>query len=191
MSMHSHPVIDAILQRRSVKPKRLRAPGPDEAEIAQIAAAGLRAPDHAHLRPWRLLLIRDRERFANAFADAEREVRPDAEEKRLARAREKALEGPTVLALIARIQPDHAKVPAFEQWITVGAALGNMLLAGEAMGYASIILSGRKIETDALRHALDLAGGEQLAGFITLGTPSSPLPAADDPDPATVWSAWP
>lgn len=183
--------LDALLARRSVRPRRLRPPGPDRAALERIVQAGLRGIDHGALRPWRLLLIEDRARLAEAFAKAEAWLRPAADADRLERARQRALAGPTLLAVIARLQPGHADAPEHEQWIAVGAALQQMLLAADALGYAGSMLSGRKTETPPLRTALGVAADEHLVGFLTFGTLAEPAPAAPQSDAAARWSRWP
>src|SRR5438309_12064883 len=54
--------IDALLTRASVSD--LADPAPDGAELDLILEAGLRAPDHGRLRPWRFVLIRGEARLA-------------------------------------------------------------------------------------------------------------------------------
>lgn len=49
--------IRAILSRKSVSPRHLKDPGPNEAEIHLMLHAALAAPDHGNLRPWRTVLI--------------------------------------------------------------------------------------------------------------------------------------
>jgi len=195
-------LVAALLARRSVKPRALVMPGPTVEQLHTIAAAGQRAPDHGRLRPWRLIELRDRLALAEAFvaAEVERrelEQRPVAPTEALARAWEKAAQGPCVLALVARIRLGHATLPAHEQWIAVGAALAQMLLAADGLGFAGSILSGRKTETRALHSALSLDAEEKLVGFLTLGTPitsrtseTAPVSRPQD-DSASVVSVWP
>lgn len=187
----NRPLLDSLLARRSVRPRRLRPPGPDAQSLDRIAAAGLRGIDHGGLRPWRLLLIEDRERLADAFADAEAYLRPEADAGRLQQAREKALAGPVLLAALFCPHPGHGDVPEHEQWIAAGAALQQMLLAADALGYAGSLLSGRKTEAPPLRKALGLTEREHLIGFLTFGTPASSPPAAPTATPGSRWSRWP
>lgn len=51
--------IAALLERRSVSPKRLGAPGPTLDHLDLILQAALRAPDHGGLVPWRVIEFRD------------------------------------------------------------------------------------------------------------------------------------
>ncbi|RMD87291.1 MAG: nitroreductase, partial [Alphaproteobacteria bacterium] len=48
--------IGAMLSRRSVKTRDMVAPGPDEAALERILAAGRRVPDHGKLAPWRFFV---------------------------------------------------------------------------------------------------------------------------------------
>ncbi len=48
--------LEVLLSRQSVS--ALQEPAPDDADLALILEAGLRAPDHGRLRPWRFILIR-------------------------------------------------------------------------------------------------------------------------------------
>jgi nitroreductase len=54
--------LDLLLARRSTG--QLEAPAPGDAELEMIFDAGLRAPDHGHLRPWRFVVIRGAARAA-------------------------------------------------------------------------------------------------------------------------------
>ena len=189
--MRNAPLLDALLSRRSVRPRRLTVPGPSPDELRAIVRAGLRGSDHGGLRPWRLILLNDRDRLAAAFLAAERELRPDGGDEMAARAVERARNGPCLLALAARIDEGHPNVPAHEQWAAVGAALNQMLLAAGALGYAGGILSGAKTRTAALRGALQLAAGEHIAGFLTFGTASADPPDAPVADPDDFLSEWP
>ena len=54
--------LDQLLSRRSAGP--LQEPAPDGADLDLILDAGLRAPDHGRLRPWRFVVIRGEARLA-------------------------------------------------------------------------------------------------------------------------------
>eukprot|EP01035_Chromulina_nebulosa_P010631 gene10631-14270_t len=69
-----------IQSRQTILPKRLGAPGPNAAELAQILQAAAHAPDHGQLVPWRFVLVPDasRPRLAGVFAQALLERDPAA-----------------------------------------------------------------------------------------------------------------
>ena len=187
----SFPLLDALLNRRSTRPRRLDLPAPTEADLQAIVAAGLRGSDHGQLRPWRLIQIIDRAALAEAFVAAELELRPEGDAEMLDRAQTRAQNGPCLLVLISRIDEVQPEIPTREQWIAVGTALNQMLLAAEAMGFAGGILSGRKTQTSALRVAFSLEQHEQIAGFISLGTATkSPAPISPT-DPSPLLTRWP
>ncbi len=178
------------MARRSVRPHRLVAPGPSESDLQRIANAGARGIDHGSLRPWRLVLVADRDQLANAFAAAHLEQHPETAPAESDRARQRALAGPVVLALIAKVSNHDDMVPAHEQWIAIGAALQQMLLAADALGFAGCILSGRKVQSDALRRAFSLAPSEQLVGFLTFGTAATENPPRIPPTDDIGWTIW-
>lgn len=171
-----HPIIAAIQNRRSVAPRRLTAPGPDDEAVRLIISAALAAPDHARLRPWRFLRISDqaRDQLATIFAEAARELDSGLVNDALAKEAEKARHGPCLIAAIARIAEDHPVTPVTEQWASVGAAIQNMLLAAEDLGYRAMIVSGKKVKAGRFRQAFGLSDGEHLVGFVAIGTPSAP-----------------
>src|SRR5437762_3822630 len=49
--------IDLLKNRRSVKPREMREPGPSPAELETILTIGARVPDHGKLAPWRFLVF--------------------------------------------------------------------------------------------------------------------------------------
>jgi nitroreductase len=168
-----NPVLEAIHRRRSFSPRYLAAPGPDRHALEAIAGAAAAAPDHGDLGPTRVVEVPDTARpgLAEAFADAALELRPDADAAALAESRARAMGGPTLLAIVARIDPAHDRVPAGEQWISVGAAVQNMLLAAESLGFRGKLLSGARVRSRALRRFFSLGENEHLAAFLALGTP--------------------
>lgn len=165
-----------IAGRRSFKPKFQGPPYPDRGVIEACVAAALTAPDHGVLRPWRFLRIGERgeTRLEDAFAAAAREADPVASAETLREARRKASDCPCFLAAIAVLDPEHSFIPESEQWIAVGAALDNFLLAAHAHGFAGTILSGKRVLARAIREVLGLEDYEHLVGFISLGTPTAP-----------------
>lgn len=185
-------VVEVMLRRRSIAPRRLVDPGPDDPTLGRMVAAALAAPDHGRLRPWRFLRIPQARRadLADAFRRAALEADPAATPEILEREAEKASHGPCLVALVARIVPDHPVAPETEQWISVGAALQNLLLAAEAAGFGAMIVSGRKVASEAVRTALGLSTSERLAGFIAIGTPSQPAKETPRPDLADHFADW-
>jgi len=179
----------ALLSRHSLGPRWMVAPGPDAQQLALAAQAALRAPNHGRLQPWRLVTIAEAQRPALAalFEQFARDAGKSAED--VAIERERAWNGPVLVAWVARIDHEVAKVPPHEQWICVGAAMANFMNAVHSMGYGAKILSGRKCQHPALVQAFCEAG-EQLVGFTCIGTPTRGLEPREKDETATRLSAW-
>ena len=183
---------DALIARRSASAKHLVAPGPDEATLAAILSAAVRAPDHGRLVPFRFIRIREesRPRFADVLAVAALEDNPGLAGPEVERAREKAFQAPCLVALIARIDPDHPKIPASDQWLSVGCALENMLLAASFHAIGAAVRSGRYLEMPAIHAAFALAANEHFTSFIALGTVSEWPPQKPKPAPEAITTLW-
>jgi nitroreductase len=67
--------LDQLLSHRSVG--LLQEPAPTDADLNLIIDAGLRAPDHGRVRPWRFVVIRGDARLAYAEKLAEAAVLRD------------------------------------------------------------------------------------------------------------------
>jgi len=183
--------IATLLERRSVSPKRLRAPGPGSEDIDMILQAALRAPDHGGLHPWRVIEFRAEQRAALADRFEQEKLRRDplasATDRRLAR--EHATRAPALLAFVVTPRA-RSKVPAREQWLAAGAALGNLLNAVHQLGFGAIILSGERCFDPELTTQLGIRPEEFLAGFISLGTVSEMPPSKKHTLPGEVWTCW-
>jgi nitroreductase len=179
----------ALLGRHSIGPRWMVAPGPTEAQLTQAVQAALRAPNHGRLRPWRMASISEAQRpaLAKLFEQFARDNGKSAED--VAIERERAFNGPVLLAWVARIDTGVAKVPPHEQWICVGGALSNFMNALHFMGYGAKILSGRKCQHPALVRAF-CDSGEQLVAFVCIGTPTRELEPREKDDAQGLLSPW-
>lgn len=164
--------IETLLSRASVGD--LTEPAPDGVALDQILEAGLRAPDHGKLRPWRFVLIRGpaRQAWAETIIDALRAREPDAPQAAIDKQRNRVLGAPLIIALGAKLQHGH-KIPEIEQMLSVGAAAMNLLNAAHALGYGAIWLTGASADP-AIVTAAGLEPGDRLAGFLFVGTAKSP-----------------
>jgi nitroreductase len=182
--------LSLLLARQSLGARHLVEPGPSDDELALMAQAALRAPDHAELVPFRLAVVRGaaRDKLAALFAQAAREAGKDEADATLDA--ERARRAPVTVAVLARIDLGHPLVPAHEQWMAVGGALANWLNAAHLLGYAGKMLSGRKARSPLLQQAF-CGPGEQLVGWVALGTAArSPGPRREKALPAAVWRDW-
>lgn len=154
--------------RRSAPAQALAAPGPSRAEIERILLLGGRSPDHGKLFPWRFVVMGPERRAALAEALlplADRQ--PDAGKARKVLSK---LTAPPLTILVVSSPVESQKVPVWEQQLSAGAVCMNLEHAANALGYsASWITDWYSYDAEALE-LLGLVPGEQVAGFIHLGT---------------------
>ncbi len=175
MTMAQGGAMELLLSR--VSAQGLQDPAPDAAALDAILAAGLRAPDHGKLRPWRFIVIAgaDRAAYADIAVAAMRARQPDAPDSEAERMRGKILGAPLIVGLGVQIVPNH-KIPEIEQIMAVAAAAMNMLNAAYALGYGGKWVTGPNSYDPAVASALGLQAPSRLAGFLYLGTPTAALP---------------
>ncbi|MBH1992971.1 MAG: nitroreductase [Sphingomonadaceae bacterium] len=181
----------ALLQtRRSGKPRDLIAPGPDDAQLRQILEVALRTPDHGKLAPWRFVIVPADKRAALAqlLEAAYRAEKPDAGRLEIEAMHQFAHQAPTlVVALAAPVV--GSKIPVWEQQLSSGAAIMNLLHAAHALGFAGGWLTGWPTYNEDVRAAFGKAG-ETIAGFVFIGTPGKAQEERPRPDYDTIVSTW-
>ncbi len=192
MTRFPSPVIDALFARRSAGARFLKAPGPDAEQIRLIVETASRAPDHGRLVPFRFFSVADsaRDRLADILGASARDLSPTASAEEVERSREKAYQGPCLIGVVARIDAGHPKITASDQWLTVGCALENLVLAVQALGFAAAIRSGAFLETPAVRQGFALAGNEHLVSIVAIGTPAEWPPEKPKPAVDSVFAVW-
>lgn len=179
-----------LRSRRSGKPRDLAAPGPDDAQLRVMLETATRTPDHGKLAPWRFVIVGADQRaaLADLLERAYRAEKPDAGRLEIEAMHQFAHQAPAlVVALSSPVEP--SKIPLWEQQLSAGAAVMNLLHAAHAMGFAGGWLTGWPSYSDAVRDAF---GGpsERIAGFVFIGTPSRPLEERPRPKYDDVVTNW-
>ncbi|WP_435954045.1 NAD(P)H nitroreductase [Dryocola sp. BD626] len=160
--------LELLLNRRSAS--RLAEPAPTGDALENIFRAGMRAPDHGTLQPWRFIVIEGegRERFSKVLETAA--VAEGMDEKGIDKARNAPFRAPLIIAVVAYCDDDH-KVPVWEQVVSAGCAVMAMQMAAVAQGFNGIWRSGLWTESEAVRDALQCREQDEVVGFLYLGTP--------------------
>jgi nitroreductase len=175
--------LDYLLSRRSVK--FVQIPGPDDSELSRIFEAGMRAPDHGRLQPWRFRLIRGKaindlaELAISASRSAGKPLTPEKE----ATTRRWLSKVPLVIAIACKLDHSNTKIPEHERLLATGAAVTNMLNAAHMLGYGAFWSTGLGTYIDEVSEALGFdALDYRFMGFLAIGTPiqSSPPPTRPD-----------
>jgi len=174
---------DLIRARQTVLPKRLIAPGPDNAQFLAMLEAAAAAPDHGQLLPWRFIQVPDgqRARLGDVFAQALAERDAAATPEQLEQAREKAFRSPRLLLLVVNAERGDPEVDLSERLISAGAAVQNVLLVATAQGFGSALTSGKALKSTVLRRCFSLTDAEHAVCFISIGSASSRRPARPRP----------
>lgn len=178
-----------LASRRSGKPRDMVAPGPDAGQLDVILTIAMRTPDHGKLFPWRFIKIEDRQAFAALLEKAFRTSNADARPAQIEAAIAPAFMAPTLVALLYAPQ-ESAKIPAWEQQLSVGAVGMNLLHAAHAQGFVASWITGWASYDQSVRSAL-CEGEERIAGLFYIGTAGQPLEERPRPEPATVVRSWP
>lgn len=170
---------DMLRDRVSVS--ALHDPAPDGATLDRILEAGLRAPDHGRLRPWRFVLVRGdaRAALADIVVRALHARDPDATPPMADKQRSKFVRAPLVIALGVHVLENH-KIPEIEQVMSGAAATMNLLNAIHAEGFGAIWVTGANAYDPAVSRALGFSGADRLIGFLFVGTPQRALDGAPD-----------
>ena len=178
--------VELLQKRRSVAPHLLVDPGPTAEEIETLLTIASRVPDHGRLTPWRFLVI-DREagrRIGEAIAGAFRADNPQASPETEAFEKNRLARAPLVIGVVSRAAPP-VKIPDWEQMMSAGAAAMNLVIAANAMGYATSWITEWYAFDRRVLDALGLAPAERMVGFVHIGRPKEspverPRPALSD-----------
>jgi nitroreductase len=163
-------LFDAIASRSTAK--GLSEPGPTPEHLERLLQAAAHAPDHGRLKPWRFIAVNGaaRESFANAVAEARRDQIPTFTDEQMELEREKIRRSPSILVAGCAVRKDIAKVPEIEQVIAVGAAVENLLLAANDLGYGVMWKTGAAAYSTRVKAAVGLAADDHIVAILHLGT---------------------
>ncbi|RLK46941.1 nitroreductase [Stenotrophomonas rhizophila] len=185
------PALHALDARRSVPAKQLGEPGPDPVTLMRMLSSAVRVPDHGKLVPYRFLRIAGDARHSLGAFLAQRAVQrdPQVSPAQLDKDRQRFSHAPLIITVIASPRP-NPKVPEAEQLMTAGCVCFALLQAAQALGFGAQWLTAWMAFDPAVHAHLGLAEGEQIAGFIHIGTPKTAVPERERPDPAALLQDW-
>ncbi|MFB2553279.1 nitroreductase family protein [Ensifer soli] len=168
-------LLDYLETRRSIPAFQMGEPGPGRAEIDEILTLATRVPDHGKLAPWRFIVYRgeERARISAALAKMALARNPQLSEEMIRVENTRLTRAPVVIAVLSVAAP-HAKIPEWEQVMSAGAVCLNLLMAANALGYASNWLTEWYAFEPEAYPILGIRPGERPAGFIHIGTPTVP-----------------
>jgi nitroreductase len=183
--------LDFLEGRRSQPSRQLGEPGPTPEQLERLLTAAIRVPDHGKLTPWRLLLIRgeDRAKLGEALTKIHVRVDPGVPPAVVQKDRERFNFAPLIVAVIARVEPNH-KVPEQEQVLSAGYVAYNLLLGAQALGFGAQILTGWAAYDHDVAQLLGLGANERVVAFVHIGTAREEAPERLRPQLSDVVAEW-
>ena len=185
-------LLNTLHTRHSIPASLLEEPAPNEQQLNDILRCAITAPDHAKLRPWRFIVIKNDARYAlaNVFTNAAKIREPTISEQQLTRLKEKPLRSPLIVVIVATLTTNHPKVPEIEQVLSAGAAVQLIQLGATALGFGSIWLTGNNAFDENVKKSLEVEEKDQIVGFLYMGTPPKEVPIRHRADIADHVSEW-
>lgn len=178
--------LDFLLTRRSRPAKTLGLPVPRPDQLIPILTAAARSPDHGKLEPWRFIVLEGAALRQLGEIARSRAADLGLEAEQADKGAQQFETGHLAVAVI-EVQKPSDKIPALEQTYAVGGVCLALLNAALASGWGANWLSGWPSHDRAfMTAALGLSEAERIAGFIHIGTESSPPPERPRPDLAQI-----
>lgn len=168
-------VHEIIEQRRSMG--ILAEPAPSEEQLMLALNMAQFAPDHRRLKPTRFVIVNShqREHFADILVNSIRYEYGDIESAMIEKIHQQVLRAPMIVLAFTQIQVDE-KVPAFEQLLSTGAAIQNVLLSLQAQGFASMWRTGEWVKSTYIKQYFGLTAEDYLSAILYIGTATRQLP---------------
>ena len=160
--------LDNILNR--VSARELSSPYPTKDEMDLVYKAALRAPDHAWLRPTSFIEVKDEglDKLSKIFFDFGNSKENITDEV-LDKYKNAPFRAPMIVILINTAK-EHPKVPAIEQKLSTATAAQNLMLALNALNYASIWRTGKLAFNELVQKDLGLLPNQEILGYLYIGT---------------------
>jgi nitroreductase len=179
-------VLHFLARRRSASAVTLVEPAPAAEELKVLLALAGRVPDHGKLAPWRFIVLEKdgKARFSERL-EALAQSRGDA---RAAAKLAKLKIPPLGVAVVA--SPRSGDIPEWEQLLSAAAVCTTLLYAAQALGYGANWITDWYAYDDEAKAILGLRPGEQVAGFIFMGTARETPLERERPDVAALIQTW-
>ena len=172
-------LINWIKSRRSIG--NLSIPAPTESQIKAAIDCAVTAPDHKKLQPWRFIVIQGNARhdLGRAFlAAAEAQAAQEGEalsEKSRQKTYNMPLRAPVIITVVTQMQV-HKKVPPFEQMLSTGAAVQNLILALKAQGFSTVWRTGLLCNEPAVKAYFGVGADDYVTAFVYTGSSPCDMP---------------
>ncbi|MDN5565185.1 MAG: nitroreductase family protein [Psychrobacter sp.] len=171
--MSAEQLIAWINSRRSIG--NLNEPAPSHEQIRAAISCAATAPDHKKLQPWRFIVTEGeaRHHLGQALVTAaQAKAAIDGEalsEKTIHKTADLPLRAPVIITVVTHMQ-DHKKVPPFEQMLSAGSAVQNLILALKAQGFSTVWRTGLLCNEPAVKAYFGIGEDDYVTAFVYTGT---------------------
>jgi nitroreductase len=185
-------LLELMRSRRSIR--RFSDRAITREDIGRLIEAARWAPSNHNRQPWRFLVIEDKQKL-NQLADAVRQglsrklkTLPEAAAAYISELMHYAtfFSNAPVLLLVLHKQPVSVSAPLLAELknpelvsgepLSAAMAVQNLLLAAQALGLGTCVLTGPLLAQDAMEEHLDLPAGHDLTCFVAIGYPAESPP---------------
>ena len=158
--------------------------------IEKLLDAGVQAPNHYKVRPWRFVVLTGsaREKLGDVMSASQQDRKPDLPSEAFDKTRTLPLRAPVLIA-VGVDKPSEEKVLEVENICAAAAACQNILLAAEALGLGAKWRTGEWARDAKVKEFLGFSPDQHLIAFLYIGYPEftaeyAPRPSFED---RTVW----
>jgi nitroreductase len=188
-------VFATIKRRRSIG--KMTTQKPTRQQIERLLEAGIYAPNHHNVQPWRFFVIAGQARhelgqiMEHSLAAQLAETTSEQAQARLKKERNKPLRAPVIIAVVSQ----HAQQPQvldIENIEATAAAVQNMLLAAEEMYLACIWRTRSPAYDPQVKRWLGIAQEDHTVALLDIGFPAVPRrePYPRSYGDKTSWLGW-
>lgn len=175
MTKTTNAILNTIHKRRSIG--NLSLPMPNDDELKTALQAAFAAPDHKQLKPWQFCVLTgdDLVKFGKLLLQAQERLSGELDEPTRQKTLNMPMRAPMIIMVATNIKA-HEKVPEFEQLLSVGAAIQNLLLAFESQGYHTVWRTGLLCNEPLVKTHFCVADKDTICGFIYVGSSDVQIP---------------
>lgn len=172
--MNTTEILNFIKSRRSMG--NLIAPAPTQHQVEQAIEVAMSAPDHKTLQPYRFIVLQGDSlgEFGQALKQSALD-QGETNEATLTKTEKMPFRSPMIIACVTRYQQND-KVPQYEQLLCCGATVQNLLLALQALGFATVWRTGLLANEPAVKRFFNVEDNNQVVGFVYVGTAGTEMP---------------
>ena len=130
-----------------------------------------------------------REALGDLYLKSALSEKAELARERQERIKRMPLRAPLIIIAVAEVLEGH-KVPILEQVVATGAAVQNMLLMAQSLGYGAMWRTGEMAYSATVKEGLGLRPEDVIVAYLYIGTAGAKAKPRADEDYETCCSQW-